>query len=1087
MAKWTYKHVTAVGIRKDMKVTAGQPIGKVVKTDTLPAHVHLDRGTGVDQAVQKGIAGAKVQPIPNLNPVKEFAPTLDTVKPTIDGLLFRPAKEDDLGTTIERTFPTGPDEKFKLKDERLADRKLFTDTGTVRGQAVALIGRLPEPWSDGSASISSPDIDIISNMYDQFGIAAGATVPKVGITRASFNLKGQKFERTTGTVAAVDLDTIRDPALKSYTYFTSFERTRSIYANDQNADSEMTGPYFYTVTNTSNRTADFGGITRLPTSPRTYYWSSTAPNGSPWNDNTGKHAKRNADSNYPDDVYEVKVTAYDVSGNTTDKTVYALLDNWKQSITVSGNGAIITGGDIVLTKAQQFRANQAVSFYYVPASNPNDSKLANGTALPAANKIGQVQMDANGEQKNIKFQNKAPNQAGTYWIVADYDDDQQFSERLDAATKITVNQPMDNGPIFAAGHAYETSHGSTMVVGRPGLLLGGQSPDWGNTTVSIVDDPNNPDHYGTLDLLPDGSFTYVPDVPGPAMDDYEYELTDGDGNTAMASFLIWISDEAPTTPDDDFFAPHDRTLHVPVDLGVLSNDSDWDTDPLTASVSAAPQDGSVTVNPDGSFDYTPNPGFVGTDSFSYTASDGLGGSNLGVATVEVMDEVADPAVDSYSTAPGQALAIPDLTGVLSNDADADSDALTAYIPTDDDYGPHHGTVTLNSDGSFEYTPEAGFLGDDSFMYRANDGIQDSVPRIVSLHVTKGALINDRVWNDLNQGGLQDPGEPGVPGVTVQLLDGTGTVVAQTETDNDGLFAFDVVPGTYRIQVVIPAGASASPRQLGTDPAGDSDIDSTGQTDLFTLANGDQVTDVDAGLFGSGLPLPAVQYGSVSGRVWSDADADGIQGPFEAGLSDVPVALLDSEGTTVASTVTDQDGAYNFSAVPEGWYQIRATLPSGASASPRYQGEAEDVDSDIDGFGVSGLLGVPADGAADHVDAGFVTRVVSGRAWLDADGDGIRQETESGMAGITVQLLDANGFAIAYTTTRDDGTYVFTNVADGQYRVQFALPEGYAFTQPNQGSDPSTDSDVTDSVAGTTDLFRISGDNKFDLSAGFVAL
>ena len=113
--------------------------------------------------------------------------------------------------------------------------------------------------------------------------------------------------------------------------------------------------------------------------------------------------------------------------------------------------------------------------------------------------------------------------------------------------------------------------------------------------------------------------------------------------------------------------------------------------------------------------------------------------------------------------------------------------------------------------------------------------------------------------------------------------------------------------------------------------------------------------------------------------------------------------------------------------------------------------------------------------------------LGGFVWADSDGDGMREFGESGLSGITVQLLDASGLVLQTATTAADGSYSFSNVTAGQYRVKFIRPPGSneEFTEPNAGSDDSADSDVTDPVNGTTDLFTFDGNSHPAVSAGLV--
>ena len=208
------------------------------------------------------------------------------------------------------------------------------------------------------------------------------------------------------------------------------------------------------------------------------------------------------------------------------------------------------------------------------------------------------------------------------------------------------------------------------------------------------------------------------------------------GNTDGASgttFVPPVTNTPPVADDDSFATAFETLLSVPAATGVLDGDSDADGDPLTAVLATDPANGTLTLNSDGSFEYTPNAGFSGTDSFTYNANDGTDDSNLATVTITVADAPNTPPVaddDSFATAFETLLSVPAATGVLDGDTDADGDPLTAVLAT----GPANGTLTLNSDGSFDYTPNAGFSGEDNFTYNANDGTDDSNLATVTITV-----------------------------------------------------------------------------------------------------------------------------------------------------------------------------------------------------------------------------------------------------------------------------------------------------------------------------------------------------------------
>jgi len=206
-----------------------------------------------------------------------------------------------------------------------------------------------------------------------------------------------------------------------------------------------------------------------------------------------------------------------------------------------------------------------------------------------------------------------------------------------------------------------------------------------------------------------------------------------------------------------------------------------------------------------------------------------------------------------------------------------------------------------------------------------------------------ASIGDLVWEDLDGDGIQDPGEEGIGGVTVRLFDGSGTKVRSTVTDDDGAYGFsNLTPGPYHVEVDIPGGFVASPRNRGSDDTEDSDVNATGVMAVTTLDSGEHDPGWDAGLY---------RAASIGDLVWEDLDGDGIQDPGEGGIAGVTVRLFNGAGTEVGSIVTDDDGAYAFSNLTRGEYHIEIDIPEGFVATLRDQGSDDTEDSDVDADGV----------------------------------------------------------------------------------------------------------------------------------------
>src|SRR6185503_6136440 len=166
--------------------------------------------------------------------------------------------------------------------------------------------------------------------------------------------------------------------------------------------------------------------------------------------------------------------------------------------------------------------------------------------------------------------------------------------------------------------------------------------------------------------------------------------------------------------------------------GVLANDSDLDGDGLNSILVSPPTHGSLTLNSSGSFSYVPAANYHGPDSFTYKANDGQADSGIATAsiTITAVNDAPVAVNDSYTTPEDTTLNVAAL-GVLINDSDVDGDSLSAVLVS----APTHGSLTLNTNGSFSYVPAANYNGPDSFIYKANDGLADSGVATVSITIT----------------------------------------------------------------------------------------------------------------------------------------------------------------------------------------------------------------------------------------------------------------------------------------------------------------------------------------------------------------
>ena len=196
------------------------------------------------------------------------------------------------------------------------------------------------------------------------------------------------------------------------------------------------------------------------------------------------------------------------------------------------------------------------------------------------------------------------------------------------------NTPPNTPPVAKNDNA-TTQQGVAVVIA---VLANDSNPDGDTLTVVSVSSPA----HGTATINADGTVTYLPQSAFFGSDTFTYTIDDGHGHTAVGSVSIVVNAPPAATPDS-YQVQENNTLGVSAASGVLGNDSDPDGDLLSASVSASPAHGTLTLNADGSFSYTPTAGYYGQDTFSYTASDGHGGSAIGQVTIVVNPPVAAPA------------------------------------------------------------------------------------------------------------------------------------------------------------------------------------------------------------------------------------------------------------------------------------------------------------------------------------------------------------------------------------------------------------------------------------------------------------
>ena len=451
----------------------------------------------------------------------------------------------------------------------------------------------------------------------------------------------------------------------------------------------------------------------------------------------------------------------------------------------------------------------------------------------------------------------------------------------------TVSTP-ENTPITINELANDVAIASTLVPG----------------SVVIVTQPTN----GTASInTTTGAITYTPGLNYFGPDTIQYTVRDSNGsvsNVGTISITVTFVDYPPVAVNDSA----QTNPGVPVAINILANDTDQNSDiaPATVAIGSGPANGTVTINTsNGAVTYTPNAGFSGDDSFTYTVHTTHGAvSNVATVSIHVHEPpIANP--DTVTTLEETPVTI----DVLANDTDPSGATIipsSVTITTQ----PAHGTVSVDpATGNVLYTPAFNYSGTDTFQYTISDTNQvTSKPGLVTINVTfvpkAPVAANDVAGTDINSP------------VTVNVL------------ANDTDFDSTLVPSSLTI-VGGPLNGSAVANANGTitytPNAGFSGADQLTYTVKDALGLTSNVATLQLRV---GAPV------TFAGVVYVDSNNNGIQDPGEVGIQGVTITLTKTDGPVTFSmtTTTAADGSYSFAEVtgmtilPSGTYSLTETPP-----------------------------------------------------------------------------------------------------------------------------------------------------------------
>ncbi|WP_162867862.1 Ig-like domain-containing protein [Euzebya tangerina] len=427
-------------------------------------------------------------------------------------------------------------------------------------------------------------------------------------------------------------------------------------------------------------------------------------------------------------------------------------------------------------------------------------------------------------------------------------------------------------------------------------------------TIASVSDPAG----GTATITADGTVTYTPDASFKGTDTFTYQVDDGE-DQASATVTVTVPNAAPVAGNDS--ATTDENTATAINLA--ANDSDPNGDPLTWSVVSDPANGTVTISPSGVATYTPNPGFAGTDTFTYQVDDGDGGITTATVTVAVGD-VPAVAVPDRRTMDGYAAGQTPTRitiEVLGNDLDPAGNGLTlTSISTSGTRGSPE--IVGNT---IQYSPAPGFRGVDTFTYRLTDGsgstatttvtitVRNLPPRAVGDSVTAEPGQSVRV--DVLTNDVDPNGDPLT--ITIGQVVGGGTA----RVNGDGTITYSPGPGQGTVRITYTVSDGQGGTSTATLTITIPNRPPTGGDDTITVVSGDPVTipvlDNDTDPNGDPLTIDPATLGQPSGGTVSVVDGQLVYTPDQdfVGTDTFTYDVVDDDGarTTVTVTVTVEAG------------------------------------------------------------------------------------------------------------------------------------------------------------------------------------
>ena len=476
-------------------------------------------------------------------------------------------------------------------------------------------------------------------------------------------------------------------------------------------------------------------------------------------------------------------------------------------------------------------------------------------------------------------------------------DDGTLNDTVDVTVRVT---PVNDAPILTNTGAtldeggtvlLDTELAATDVDNTPLQLIYTITTVPANGFVALNTNPLVPITSFTQANIDAGQLIYVHDGSETSTDQFFFDLSDSSGATVTGQrFDLSVNpvNDAPVANSDSTNVDEDQTL---TGSSILANDVDPDNAILTTQLVTGPSNAELFVlNSDGTFVYAPSENFNGTDSFQYVSNDGLLSSNIATVTITVnsVNDLPEGKADQFTLITGSVLR--ELSGVLTNDLDVENDALVAILIGN----PANGTVSLFSNGSFEYTPDIGFFGTDTFTYLPNDGSGNGTATTVSIEVV---VVNGNESTDkTNNGAFVPEDEHGDQEDPLEESTNESTKPVQLPTPKP-----EVSFGHSRDQTVVNNHSDAATLDglLGTQGAYDNLPNQQQAIDILEWMSANQsivnrIADID-----DSIPADGISFAFKASQLWENLDrlSDEVSDNISFGLASPALIAI----TTITAT------------------------------------------------------------------------------------------------------------------------------------------------------------------------------------------